>query len=124
MTSLFKAKFGRGRNKSGAQSSKGSGTQQTSQEPELVEETPRAPSQDIESTHGPPQDKDVTSQESPVDIASHSAHDRTDDSFSMGPTVQISSIFTGLQLSNKVAKDEAPDSPYVQRKSVGNLLNR
>ena len=30
------------------------------------------------------------------------------------PAVEINSIFTGLQLSNKVTLDEAPDSPYMK----------
>lgn len=32
-----------------------------------------------------------------------------------GPTVQMNSIFSGLQLSTDVAKAEAPDSPYLHR---------
>lgn len=39
---------------------------------------------------------------------------------SQGPTVEVCSIFTGLQLSNKVAKDEASDSPYMQKATTGN----
>lgn len=39
-----------------------------------------------------------------------------------GPTVEISSIFTGLQLSNKVAQDEAPESPYMQKGRAGKII--
>ena len=116
MAALFKGKFGKGK-KSGhsQQPSKSSGGQPSSSaSSEAGDDVSGIPDRIVEPVPSTTvtREPQVTREEDQGGGASD--HEREADSgFGLGPTVQINSIFSGLQLSNKVAKEEASDSPYI-----------
>ncbi len=112
--SFLKGRLGRHKKSAPKQPSKDSGTQSfISDDPEKSEgilgatlkEDSVSPAQEIGSQLVAPGDDPVVGA---------SGRDQVP---LMGPTVVSNSIFSGLQLSNEVAKAESSDSPYFRRAS-------
>jgi len=116
MAGLFKGKFGIGKKSGHSQQSRKSsgGPPSSSASSEAGDDVLGVQDQIMEQVPPPtvtmePQIPREKEQEGGVSELEREANS----GFGLGPTVQISSIFSGLQLSNKVAKEEASDSPYI-----------
>ena len=75
---------------------------------------------DLPETDTPRSDGSIT-EPHPKELSPEAPDSTPDDSLDdpTGHAVQIGSIFSGLHLSSKVARGEAPDSPYMHKETSG-----